>query len=111
HAPGTVDGFSEPFASSSQDLHKPLEAFDGNPNTVWMPSAADALNSSVGFDFGRASEKPVERARIDWARADLIAPKIEIQYADYGTEWKSAGRFEVPARAGGGPVTRIHKLP
>jgi hypothetical protein len=108
--PGTSDGFSKPFASSTISGFKPLWAFDGAP-THWMPSPKEASDSFVGFDFGAGGDQAVRHVRIDWANDAFRADTIEIQYADFGGEWTSAGIFNISTSSISDGSSSVHELP
>jgi hypothetical protein len=110
-SPGTEQGFSQPMASSSWDGLTPLNAFDGEAQSYWMPSpkAADP-GPWIGFDFGHDAARNPGRVKIEWLKANLVAPSIEVQYADWGQEWRSAGVFPTEA-ATTSSLTSEHALP
>lgn len=109
--PGTEHGFPQPIASSSWNRLQPLNAFDGGPSH-WMPSRSDPGRSPwVGFDFGGGSAKAPSQIRIEWFKGDLVAPRIEVEYADWNQEWRSAGVFDVDAGAVKSSLVSNHQLP
>lgn len=94
--PGTEQGFSQPIASSSWQGLRPLNAFDGDKQSSWMPDPNGTEPEPwVGFDFGKGAAKRPSQVKIEWLKATLVAPRIEVEYADWGQEWHSAGVFPV----------------
>ncbi|MBV8772684.1 MAG: hypothetical protein JO166_10215, partial [Deltaproteobacteria bacterium] len=109
NASGTRDGFSTSFASASIAGLSPTAAFDGQPS-YWMPPPSTALNSWLGFDFGNGGDREVRYVRIDWVTDVQRAGQVEIQYADFGGEWQSAGTFAVTTRPSGDSYSSRHEL-
>jgi Dolichyl-phosphate-mannose-protein mannosyltransferase len=97
-APGTLNGFSQPFASSARPEFPALAAFDGEPS-AWMPENNDTVNSVIGFDFGAGGDREFGSVRVDWSGSMAAGMKIEFQYGDFGGAWQSAGLFEVETRS------------
>jgi Dolichyl-phosphate-mannose-protein mannosyltransferase len=95
--PGSLNGFSQPIASSSEIGFPALAAFDGEPSQ-WKPAKSQAVDAFVGFDFGRDGDKQFGKVRVDWGRPPPSEVALEFQYADFGGEWQSAGRFPVKVR-------------
>ena len=110
HPPGSPDGFSTPFASSTRKGFTALAAFDGQPST-WAPAPEEALNSAIGFDFGGGGEKPITRVRIGSAHAELAATKVEVlNTPTTGRTGKSGGVFEVDIDRSHNGVSSDHEL-
>ncbi|WP_342740142.1 discoidin domain-containing protein [Bradyrhizobium sp. B117] len=110
--PGTEQGFSQPLASSSWDGLSPLNAFDGDTQSYWMPSPNGADPEPwVGFDFGGGVTKSPVRVKIEWLKSDLVAPQVEIEYADWGQEWRSAGLFPIDTANSASSLTSEFTLP
>lgn len=110
--PGTRDGFSQPISSAGRPHMEPLAAFDGQPS-FWMPTALDAAEDKawIGFDFGGGSAKRVDKVRIEWANAVYLPGKVEVQFADYGQDWKSAGSYAAKAITSGNLIFTDIELP
>jgi hypothetical protein len=111
HRPGSEDGFEQPFASTTNGVTSPAAAFDGDAKSYWVPLRSAAMDSFIGFDFGRAAEKRVARVEIDWQSVTLTAPIVEVQYADYGRDWISAGLFTTAIAVDAAPSTRFNLPP
>lgn len=110
--PGTEQGFSQPIASSSWDGLRPLNAFDGEPQSYWMPNANGTDPEPwVGFDFGNGAARSPGQLKIEWLKANLVAPRIEVEYADWGHEWHSAGLFPVDIANTTSSLTSEYTLP
>lgn len=108
--PGSPNGFSEPFASSARPGNPALAAFDGEPS-VWTPKDGEILSSFIGFDFGAGGDKAVGSVRIDWGKPAEAASKIEVEYADFGSNWRPAEAFEVNTHNAGDLTVSEHRLP
>jgi hypothetical protein len=110
--PGTEQGFSQPIASSSWKGLRPLNAFDGERQSYWMPDPNGTDPEPwIGFDFGKGGAKNPGRVKIEWLKANLVAPQIEVEYADWDQQWHSAGLFPVDLAGGTSSLSSEHTLP
>ncbi len=77
-----------------------------------MPNRVD-LNPKpwVGFDFGGGVAKAPRQIHIEWLKSDLVAPRIEVEYADEEQDWRSAGVFTIDRASVKSSLMSQHLLP
>ena len=109
--PGSANGISQPIASSSWKLLSPVDGFDGDPASRWMPAIDDTADAPwLGFDYGGGAERTISHIHIEWLNKKLAAPRIAVDFEDApGGAWHPAAVFDLAqpdatSLAAGSPV-------